>query len=154
MKMTRRTAIGILATSAAVEQIEAQTSNTVSINWLGNTAPSEAVGVSWGVPWPRGAFRREQSFSLTANNQPLPLQTWPLAFWPDGSLKFSGFATVAGAAGPYRLAPGTPTATTPIRITQSAQAIEIDTGKVQAHLPRSRASLIDTLTIDGRVVAR
>ncbi len=38
----------------------------------------------------------------------LPLQAWPLAYWPDGSLKWSGFAAVASAgadAGPFRVAP-------------------------------------------------
>ena len=42
----------------------------------------------------------------------------------------------------------------PIRLTQSAEAIEIDTGKIQARIPLSGASLIDTFTTDGRVVAR
>ena len=77
----------------------------------------------------------------------VPLQQWPLAYWPDGSIKFSGFATVAGAAGPFRLAPGTPASGT-LRVSQS----EVDTGKLQCVFGRS--AIIDSLTIDGRVVAR
>jgi hypothetical protein len=101
MKVTRRTAIGILATTAvaAEQQAEAQTNGSVALDWLDKAAPSEAVGVTWGVPWARSTVRQDQTFSLTAGGQVLPLQTWPLAYWPDGSLKFSGFATVAGAAG-------------------------------------------------------
>ena len=54
------------------------------------------VGVSWGVPWARGMVGRTQTFALTANDgKPLPLQAWPLAWWPD-SIKFSGFATGHG----------------------------------------------------------
>ena len=92
----------------------------------------EAVGVSWGVPWARGSVRREQTFTLTANDgKALPLQSWPLAYWPDGSVKFTGFATVTDAAGPLRLAPGTAAVgRRTVKVTQSAQAIEIDTGKV------------------------
>jgi hypothetical protein len=156
MKITRRTAIGLLATTVATEQqAMAQTPTaSVTIDWLGNAAPPVATGVSWGVPWPRGTVRRDQQWALRgANNAQLPLQTWPLAYWPDGTLKFSGFATVAGP-GPFRLAPGTPAAASAIKVTQSAQAVEIDTGQLQARIAKTGASLIDTLTIDGRVVAR
>ena len=67
----------------------------VEINWLGKTPAPAATGVSWGVPWPKGAVPKAQKFSLaTADGKTLPLQTWPLANWPDGSLKWSGFATV------------------------------------------------------------
>jgi hypothetical protein len=156
MKITRRTAIGILASTAAVEpQAEAQANaNTATLNWLDGAPPAQLTGVSWGVPWPRGTVRRDQTFSLTAGNQPLPLQSWPLAFWPDGSIKFTGFATATNAAGPYRLAPGTPTAGVPLQLTQSAQSIVIDTGKFSARVPRSGISFIETLSIENRVVAR
>src|SRR5947208_2754050 len=111
MKITRRTAIGILATTAAVEQAQsqpAQTATSTDLSWLDGAAPGQAVGTTWGVPWPRGAVRREQTFALTAGGQSLPLQSWPLAYWPDGTIKFTGFAAVTNAPAPLRLAPGTP----------------------------------------------
>src|SRR3954465_15138967 len=43
-----------------------------------------AGGVSFGVPWPKGSVKRGATFNLTAGSKQLPLQTWPLAFWPDG----------------------------------------------------------------------
>ena len=149
MKITRRDAIGIMAASASFEpQVVAQPSGAVSINWLGGTAPGVEVGVSWGVPWARGTVRREQTFALTTpDGKSLPLQQWPLAYWPDGSLKFSGFATVTGAAGPFRLAPGTPAAGS-LKVSRN----DIDTGKLKCRI--GGASLIDSMTIDGRVVAR
>jgi len=70
----------------------------VSLAWLGGASPLAETGISWGVPWARGSVRRDQSFTLTgADGKALPLQSWPLAYWPDGSLKWSGFATVAAA---------------------------------------------------------
>ena len=27
----------------------------VAVNWLDQTAPAVSSGVSWGVPWPKGA---------------------------------------------------------------------------------------------------
>src|SRR6185312_15105453 len=44
-----------------------------------------------------------------SSGAPVPVQSWPLAYWPDGSLKWTGHAVdpSATAAG-FRLAPGTP----------------------------------------------
>ena len=86
----------------------------VSINWLDHTAPGAATGVSFGVPWPQGAVKKDPTFSLrAADGKTLPLQTWALAYWPDGSLKWSGLATATGAgvAGPFTLVSGTSAAT-------------------------------------------
>ena len=87
------------------------------------------------------------------------MQTWPLAYWPDGSLKWSGFATVAGAgaAGPFRIAPGDPAALaggSAVAVREGAAGIDIDTGRLQCRIPHSGASIIDSLTVEGRVVAR
>jgi hypothetical protein len=60
----------------------------VTVSWLAGEPPAVACGVSWGVPLPRGAMNKDQTFRLSAaGGQTLPLQTWPLAYWPDGSLK-------------------------------------------------------------------
>ena len=63
--------------------------SAVSVDWLGGAVPLGETGISWGVPWPRGTVRKEQSFTLTsADGSGLPLQWWPLAYWPDGTLKW------------------------------------------------------------------
>jgi hypothetical protein len=150
MKITRRNAIGIMAATAAFEpQSSAQSQpNTVPIHWL-ESPPTTDTGVSFGVPWPRGAVRPQQTFALTApDGKSLPLQQWPLAYWPDGSIKFSGFATVASGAGPFRIAPGTP-ATGTLKTTRNS----VDTGKLQCVIGGAN-SIIESMTIDGRMVAR
>lgn len=131
----------------------------VPVNWLGGTPAAIPVGVSWGVPWPKGTVTKEQAFSLaTADGKNLPVQTWPLAYWPDGSLKWSGFATVAGAAaaGPFHLtaSAATPAPTAAIRVRRSDTTIEVDTGRVKVRVPKWGANLIDSIRIDGREVAR
>ncbi len=133
---------------------------TVDVNWLGGAPAPAATAVSWGVPWPKGAVPKEQKFSLAAaDGKALPLQTWPLAYWPDGSLKWSGFATVASPeqAGPFTLsgAEAAPASGGPgVRVRRSDTGIEIDTGKLKARITHWGANLIDSLTIDGREVAR
>src|SRR5688572_20619571 len=81
-------------------------SSSVQLQWLEQPPSGISQSVSWGVPWPQGSLTRDQTFSLVdTQGRPLPLQTWPLAFWPDGSLKWSGLATVvpADSKGPFSL---------------------------------------------------
>ena len=118
------------------------------------------AGVSWGVPWPRGAVSRRQVFRLTAPTGELPLQTWPLAFWPDGSLKWTGFATVvpartagAGQDGPFTLAAGAGAATgVALHVTKNAQAVLIDTGAMQCELPLAGPDLLRSISLAGRQI--
>jgi hypothetical protein len=173
MKLTRRKALEMLATTAAttaaataVSEMAEQSaiaqqaaSGPVTLNWLGNEAPQLPVGVTWGVPFARGTVAKNQTFTLaSAEGKALPLQSWPLAYWPDGSMKFIGFATVAGAntAGAFRLAPGAATGsgTPTLKVIQSANAIEIDTGAIQCTIPKSGPDFLGSLRLEGREVAR
>src|SRR5215204_5986609 len=82
--------------------------NGVTLQLLDGKPLALDSGVSFGVPWPQGSMKRNATFNLTAEGKHLPIQTWPMAYWPDGSLKWSGFATVvpAGLASPIKLATG------------------------------------------------
>jgi hypothetical protein len=145
-----------LEPQATAQQTGAQQTGapgTVDVRWL-EGPPGTEVGVTWGVPWPRGTVRRDQTFVAAEAGKPIPLQSWPLAYWPDGSIKFSGFAAVTDAPGPLRIAPGAAIRDTPLKVAQSPQAIDIDTGKLQCRIPKSGSAFVGTLTIDGRVVAR
>ncbi len=66
----------------------------VSLHWIGAT-PSETTNVSWGVPFPQGQYTENDPFVLyDTRNQAVPMDRWPLAYWPDGSLKWLGIAAV------------------------------------------------------------
>jgi hypothetical protein len=161
MKITRRNAIGLLATTAALQQDAAaqrqtEGSTSVALGWLGGSAPATATGVSWGVPWPRGAVRPGQAFTLIGSSgQALPLQNWAIAYWPDGSIKWMGFATVAASAA-LTLSPSQTAGTvgSPLRVAESSARIDIDTGRLQCRIPRQGSFLIDSMTMEGRLVAR
>lgn len=137
----------------------ADETNAVALNWLGGASPRTSAPVSWGVPWPRGKIQPADTFILqNAEGKSVPLQTWPLAYWPDGSLKWSGHATLVPpeTKGPFQLIRGTAPATAAVSIhtTDTAEAIEIDTGAVRARLPKSGVDLIESLTLGDRVVAQ
>ncbi|MCM3873720.1 MAG: hypothetical protein ND895_23785 [Pyrinomonadaceae bacterium] len=134
----------------------------VQLNWLDGKAPAVNSGVSFGVPWPRGVVRKEQTFTLaTGDGQALPLQTWPLAYWPDGSMKWIGFATVAGpqsasGTGGLKLSPGSGSATTGpiVQVRRSDTGYEIDTGRLKVRIVKFGAAVIESMIVDGREVAR
>jgi hypothetical protein len=132
----------------------------VPAHWLDHQAPPLDTGVSFGVPFARGAMPKTQTFGLaTANGQNLPVQSWPLAYWPDGSLKWVGLATVAGpsAAGPFTVTAGTPAApagAARVRVSSSDTTYEIDTGRIQVRIPKWGTTLIDSIRVAGREVAR
>src|SRR5262245_21808184 len=68
------------------------------VRWLVDRAPAVAQGVTWGTPWPRGKLRKAGDFALRdAGGKLTTLQSWPLAYWPDGSLKWTAHALAPGA---------------------------------------------------------
>ena len=130
----------------------------VPIRWLESAAPVPS-GVSFGVPWERGTVTKQQTFSLVgADGKSLPVQTWPLAYWPDGSVKWSGIATVTGAdsGGPFHLQAGTAgePGSARVRVRKSDTTSEVDTGKLQCRVGLWGQNLIENLVVDGREVAR
>lgn len=115
-------------------------------------------GVSWGVPWAQGTVAKDATFALRdAQGKALPLQTWPLAYWPDGSLKWSGLATVLPAklTGDATLTVGEASAAAgSVKVTQGAKSVTIETGVLVCVIPLSGESLIESLSVDGREVSR
>ena len=156
MKLKLKLLSSVVIASAAVGF--AAPSSPVPVTWLGGTPAPVAVGVSFGVPWPRGAVQKSQAFALTtADGKALPVQTWPLAFWPDGSLKWSGVATVAGPSttGEFKLT-ATPSAAATdgakISIRHSDTTYTIDTGRANFVIPMHGSNLIDAITVDQTVL--
>ena len=133
--------------------------NGVDLHWLGGAAPAMERGVAWGVPWPRGTIQRATTFALKdAGGNDVPIQTWPLAYWPDGSIKWTGIAATigAGAGETLKLMPaGTPAFfQSPISIAQTDDAIEIGNGKSNWRIGRSGPNLVQSISIGETTVAR
>ena len=67
------------------------------LGWLDTAEPRARCGYTWGQPWPQGSLKSTELLHLvdeTGKRQ--PLQTWVMATWPDGTVKWSGHATAAG----------------------------------------------------------
>ncbi|MDI1251135.1 MAG: twin-arginine translocation signal domain-containing protein [Lacunisphaera sp.] len=167
MPITRRDFVKTTAALAAATQLpallRAQSSaapapGSVPLHWLEGGTPAALTGATWGVPWPRGSIAHDVGFALrSATGESVPVQSWPLAFWPDGSLKWTGHALAGDtpAATTYTLAPGTPAAPArAVRVTEDADHILVDTGVVSCRVAKKGSTLIAALVRDGREIAR
>lgn len=123
----------------------------VALEWL-DGPPETETGATWGVPWARGALSRDESFALGET----PVQSWPTAFWPDGSVKWTGHAAAFGPdAEAPTLEPGASGADPDpaLAVTETADAVEVDTGALTARFPREGDAVVESLALDGETVA-
>jgi hypothetical protein len=124
-----------------------------ALRWLDGAPPARFEGATLGVPWPRGTLRmpadKRLNLSLGANGP--AMQSWPLAWWPDGSLKWTGHAIAGGAvADGWNLAPGAPARGT-ISVRQSAGGAQVTAGELAWVVPGSGEFLVRSATRAGRV---
>ena len=124
--------------------------------WLDGHAPAVATGTTWGMPWARGKHRANTQFTLRdAQGRMLPLQSWPIAYWPDGSLKWTAHATAAGTQSDsdmLEVVPGrgSPKPAAVVAAKQTRSFIEVDTGVIVCRVPRSGDTVIESIQRDGR----
>jgi hypothetical protein len=129
------------------------------VRWLDGNASAIAQGVTWGTPWPRGKQRESKNFALRgAGNQLHPLQSWPLAYWPDGSLKWTAHALAPGGDlgnGPFEVVAKRAERTAAgVTVKESGAGIEVDTGVFVCRLPSRGPNIIDTISRGGREALR
>ena len=129
----------------------------VQLHWL-DGVPTTTTGSAWGVPWGRGQVREGASFTLTtASGKAVPVQTWPLAYWPDGSVKWTGHGIGSDVAleETVRLAAGKPAVPpNPVTVAHDGGDVVLDNGAVQVRLATSGNVLVRSVTRDGRTTAR
>lgn len=114
------------------------------------------MGVSFGVPFSKGKIAKSQVVSVAdSKGRTLPLQTWPLAYWPDGSIKWMGCAVMASGSDSFLLSPVKNTAkSTPMAVTQSTTSIDVNTGAAIFSISRKGNVLLKSISIDQKVVAQ
>ncbi|MBN2684150.1 MAG: hypothetical protein JXR40_02620 [Pontiellaceae bacterium] len=63
----------------------------VELHWLGGKAPAAEQIVTFGVPWPEGEQHDGYSLGVrTADGKLISTDSKPMAYWPDGSIKWTG----------------------------------------------------------------
>ncbi|MCS2335230.1 DUF6250 domain-containing protein [Bacteroides sp. BFG-606] len=134
--------------------------SAVPLHWIGDT-PEQDKAVSFGVPFDEGDVFPATPLRLKVNEyQDIPVDTWPLAYWPDGSVKWSGVAgvipagterlTLEKASKKAKTTNKQPKAS--ISITETPENIQIETGVLSVFIPRYGDFLIDSLLYKGTKV--
>ncbi|KAF2186444.1 hypothetical protein K469DRAFT_706412 [Zopfia rhizophila CBS 207.26] len=147
--------------------------DTVRVHWVGRT-PTYNSGTTFGLPWPRGRHRPEETtFTIsTSADEVMQSQSWVTAYWPDGSIKWTGHA-ISGSEtvyDEYMVTPSTvgpssgdnSTASTNMTVKDSADAVEVDNGKLVVSFPKTGNILIreiktssgNTIGQNGRLLLR
>ncbi|WP_435127029.1 hypothetical protein [Actinacidiphila sp. bgisy144] len=127
----------------------------VDLHWL-DGRPAATTGAAWGVPWPKGQVAAHTAFALTdSGGAQVPVQSWPLAYWPDGTVKWTGHAVDSTAlADGYHLAPGTPAAPKQqVTATRGSKEIKLANGVVDIRLALTGPLAITSITRSGRTSA-
>lgn len=142
------------------------TDNTL-IRWIDGQAPAEiSSGTTWGMPFPRGTVSGADALGVQdAAGTRVASQAWPLATWPDGSLKWAGIAlpatdqlsdayhvTTDGDAATVAGQP--PSGAVSVTVDDGDDTLTIDTGALTMVLNRAGATLFSSLSRNGREVAR
>ncbi|UKA66342.1 Tat pathway signal sequence domain protein [Arthrobacter sp. FW306-05-C] len=136
------------------------------IRWIDGQGPTEiSGGTTWGMPFVRGLVPGTEALTVSdATGTPIPSQAWPLATWPDGSLKWAGIALAATdspsktyhvtADGGTTTAAGQPPSdAASVTVTEGAGTLTVHTGLLTMVLNRSGSTLFSSLVRDGREVA-
>jgi len=127
-------------------------SAAIDIDWLDRAPQSTGAGLTASVPWARGDMVRPGPIALRDARGPVPTQSWPLGYWPDGSVKWSALAIAPGRAleGPLAVVrqPSPPPAQ-PLRVSESAAAVEIDVGAFRCTVPKRGPVCLCDLEADG-----
>ncbi|MGP4042030.1 exo-rhamnogalacturonan lyase family protein [Gracilibacillus sp. D59] len=106
--------------------------NNIALSWL-EKKPEINTGITWGIPWEKGMLNKKDSLTLVDTNElEIPLQSWPTAFWPDGSVKWTAHAVSLKdevCVDRYQVKKGKPVEKmNPLTIHDQADFIHINTG--------------------------
>ena len=128
------------------------------LHWIGKTPVTDRP-VSFGIPFNKGEMKPNDSFALTTTSgQTIAADFWPTAYWPDGSVKWGGFAAVVPAGtesvafAKTKKEKGS-SAAGALTVNETDRQISINTGSLQAYISKSGAAFIDSLVLGGTRVA-
>lgn len=125
----------------------------VDLSWLEDPKNTRFGGVTLGVPWPKGQLKKSEFFMADDTGKQIPVQSWPLAYWPDGSIKWAGLAISqpTDMKGNWKLMPGKGVRPEKeISVEETSASIKVDTGVIQCTVGKSGSALLKSVTRNGR----
>lgn len=124
----------------------------IELKWLCGGAHGK-TGITWGVPWAKGECRPGAEFVLRGEKGgACPVQTWPLASWPDGSLKWTAHAAEADTAESWHLWEGNATPGTAVKAVRNGKTTEVRNGDLVCRMTEGGKNFWDEVTLGGKTV--
>ncbi|KAI1088637.1 hypothetical protein F5B19DRAFT_413212 [Rostrohypoxylon terebratum] len=175
--MSVRQALGLLALLGLSNSVSAQSypnssssaSDTVAVSWIGDT-PKINSGTTFGLPWPRGKYQANATIFTGREGDDdgeVPLQSWILASWPDGSIKWSahalgaseivydGYKVTASTTGGSKAKRSSNSTSSGLTVSESDSEATIDTRKLTATFPKSGNVFVSEIkTASGKTVGQ
>ena len=132
--------------------------NSVPINWLQKPVSDLFPGITTGVFWPPGKVNRQSQFMVSGEaNQKFESQSWPLAYWPDGSLKWTAHAFDASIynAQNIQIMPSRKKSTaSSIKVNDSANRIIVDTGTIQCTINKKGKVIVESISRANKPIVK
>lgn len=138
------------------ERCDYQMDKAIELKWLEENMAS-SQGVTWGVPWEKGALKRDEEIILeNERGEQIPVQTWHQAYWPDGTVKWTGHAVslkenvkclYLKKGIPSRMEEG-------IQIKENENDIVVNTGAVICRVNKSGKNIISSVSMNGTVYCK
>lgn len=143
-------------TNFKYEQISSNSENA-TLQWIGKV-PQTTQTVSFGVPFNEGELLATDAVQLISNNgENIEIDTWPMAYWPDGSLKWIGTAAVVPPNSNQltfekQIGKRKYDKSKKIIVKETDSAIEINSGVISAYIPKYGNLLIDSILYNNTKV--
>lgn len=129
-----------------------------TLSWVDGKAPAYQPGTTWGHPWKKGERQIGDALTLiSAQGESLPLQSWPTAYWPDGSVKWTAHALPASIqpGEQCKIIPGnSPAPVAPVTVSDAGDIVVLDTGVVQVHIGKQGRDILTKLRRDGKTIGQ
>ncbi|MDE6649214.1 MAG: hypothetical protein K2K45_04725 [Muribaculaceae bacterium] len=133
----------------------------VPLAWVGK-APESDVPVTFGVPFDAGAVTKTTPLSIASGALEIPTESWPLAFWPDGTVKWAAVSgTIPAGADNLTVCIGTRDKKSPDKVKKHLLAeddgnrIVVRAGNSNVYIPKVSSSvhtvenIIDSIVTAG-----
>jgi len=127
----------------------------LKLKWL-KSIPKGIAGVSWGVPWEKGKLYLEDSICLeTKQGEKVPLQSWPTAYWSDGSVKWTGHSAVIDSnEDTFELTIGeNKKINTIVYVEEKGEQVVVNTGLLQIHINKQGTNIIEEIYHERKLVS-
>lgn len=131
----------------------------VPLHWIGGE-PRGAKPVTFGVPFDEDVLSPKSAMALTSStNGVIESDQWPLAFWPDGSVKWLGVsATIPSGSGALTLDPVKNNKKqagkkSNVSVERIPGGFKVASGSTDTYVTAGGRNLIDSIVFDGVKVA-